>query len=286
MKKKAEATSGSIGVQNLDMKRDFIDEFLDERPHIMNFVGSIMRNGLMEKQYHDSLVTGRDLLNIGRYGLSCFTEGAGRWRGLKPSMAVKLLAHVLGKSEVATWFKGEARLNPSLVVKALCFKLGVSLSTRIPQGHPFALCEVPLSQKVMEVAKQFPVRLQNTTKETLDNDSDYFALDMDGNVVCNVDGCVVEMTAVNLAVADDWVIVDGSDYERATLVSASAGFHSALAPAYEKNHAIPSTCTPFDFVDMDCDVCSVGTGLSGVSSSSAQSLNNEGLLKVVPLPWS
>ena len=92
-------------------------------------------------------------------------------------------------------------------------------------------------------------KLALTTKETLEADSDWYVLDESGHkVIANLMPRVeVVFKGIDLAAANDWVIVDGHSYTDATLVSADADVETKICRAFERQHPQHTTTLPFHY---------------------------------------
>ena len=86
-----------------DKDKEYIDTWLDKNKVMIGFVAGLMRNGLIEKNYMAS--TKDDTLEKLNVGMRVIAEGASRWRALKGTAAVLLLAEIPGSPSVKDWFR-------------------------------------------------------------------------------------------------------------------------------------------------------------------------------------
>ena len=243
--KKADAGAKSLALASVDLDRNYINTWLDDRQFIVPFVANIMRNGLLEKNYIDGIAGSNQVVDVGK---RVFAEGATKFKSIKPSVCVDVLAELVGGHAI-DWFKGDDKLPLALAVKAVLYLLGVDEGTAIPKGHQQAAFYKPLIWLFWNRVKELGDKLEGVTKETLDARSDWFVLSEDGDkVFCNCKPQVeVQLNGVDMRAFNDWVIVNGHDYANAKLVSDDAGDERSLARPFERHNATPVFNAEFDF---------------------------------------
>ena len=132
--------------------------------------------------------------------------------------------------------------------------LGVTASTPVPVGHRHASCAVPLLWLFRRRWQQLGRRLANTTKETLDADSDYFVLSADASsVMSTLRPTDALKFSLDLSLSTDWVIVNADSFADARLVSVDAAVDPLIARTFEKQFGSVLYDHPFDFPALTVD---------------------------------
>jgi hypothetical protein len=243
--KKASSGLSGLVTSTMDDEKDYITQYVDDNKFMISFIASVMRNGQLKQEYMKSLSGVDESKAVAFAGVRCFGEGSTKWRQFRASAAPSFLATLLNRPEIATWFKGDFKLPLSVAVKAIYFLLGVLDIPDAPTGHPLWHFSTPLLWLCGTRIVLLGNKLLDTSKDSLDNDSDFFHLHetiVEGVVVTKVMAhCwpeIVEVVLKGVAFGDskDWMIVNGQDYLEASLVSVDAGVDSKLVRAYEKQH--------------------------------------------------
>lgn len=236
----------SVGVVATKKDKEFINQWLTDRPQLIAYVCSLMRNGLIEGSFNESRESAACPLRLGKKVLN----GTGnKYRNLPNLVCIKMLGDILGKPDIASWFKGgEDKVHISVASKALRYCLAVESGTSIPKGHKQNTYENPLicvfSRRWLALGR----RLALTTKETIDRDSDYFYLGADGqSIFCTLNNAAAMTIVIDMKQARDWQIRDPSLYRDAMLISESLGFEGALYRMWERSNAEPEYNTEFNF---------------------------------------
>ena len=241
---------GAIAENLRDKDKAFIDEWLDKRWYIISFVAGVMRSGILEEHYNDSLQlnakVGLDL------GMRVFSEGATKYKQMRPSAAIKILAQWFIGIDVISWFKYEGKLDNTIAVKAVLFELGVDENTLIPQGCENGDFLNPLLPVFTQRRSKIGPKLHNISKDSLDSQSDWFCLKQvndETTIFCNatVPPKEMELAWLNISQYDDWLIAGGNSYTDALLMSTRGGIELNLARQYELHAPVPIYHTPFDF---------------------------------------
>ena len=100
--------------------------------------------------------------------------------------------------------------------------------------------------------EELGTRLDGTTKETLDVDSDYFKLvqknDEQVKIIANTFGKPeVTFKAIKLEIGNDWCVSDADNYAEAHLVSVDQEVDTTIVRAFEKQHGLAMYCNPIHF---------------------------------------
>ena len=132
--------------------------------------------------------------------------------------------------------------------------LGVTASTPVPVGHRHASYAVPPLWLFRRRWEQLGRRLANTTKETLDADSDYFVLSADASsVMSTLRPTDALKFSLDLSLSTDWVIVNADSFADARLVSVDAAVDPLIARTFEKQFGSVLYDHPFDFPALTVD---------------------------------
>lgn len=139
---KAKVATQSLHVNIMDKDMDYIISWLEDRPHLVSFVASCMRNGMLESDFtaqQNAIPKGV----LRQLGDQVFTEGAKTWKQLKPAKAVAILDDHFQDLPIKEWFSGDDGLPKSIAVKACIFEQGVHRNTAVPTGIDYALFHTP-----------------------------------------------------------------------------------------------------------------------------------------------
>jgi hypothetical protein len=79
--------------------------WMDERPYMVSFIASVMRNGTLEKEYL-KMMNGPSEGDLVKCGGRVFSDSTTKWRGLRLSAAPRLLASTLERPSMEEWWKG------------------------------------------------------------------------------------------------------------------------------------------------------------------------------------
>ena len=127
-----------------------------------------MRNGQLKHEYINSMSGVDETKAVAAAGMRCFGEGSTKWRQFRASAAPSFLSLLLDRPEIATSFKGEAKLPLQLAIKAIHFLLGVLDTTDAPTGHPLWHFSGPLLYLCRERIEHLGNQLKDTSKDSLD----------------------------------------------------------------------------------------------------------------------
>jgi hypothetical protein len=251
--KKADAGGSSMAIVTNSLDKKYINDWLDERPFIVSYLASMLRNGLVEKSFNgEGIKTSQSVV-----GPRMVPVGSTRFRSIRGTVAVTFLA-TLFSEDLRGWFKGETKIPLELAQKALFKALGVTESTPLPCGHAheafFKPMEWIFKKRLKDIGNQST--LDRVTKENIDDECDWFQLSANGEkVMCNIggnNGKVEVRVAIDMTTATDWAIVEPQNYAVATLVSEELGFEMLLSRTYEKQSGIiPTYNSEFHFAAGD-----------------------------------
>ena len=206
---------GRLGGVCLSRDMKFIEQWFEQgRMHIVPYVCSLMRNGLLESSYNEQhQVKSSAPLTLGKRLLTDNYPNGPRWRNLSASKCVGLVAAILHDPEIVTWFRGDAKLDINIAHKALMMMLATTSAGPMPRNHQYSDFEYPLLWVCRRQWEAVGKRLQNISRDEFDKKSDYFTLadDMD-KVCCNANGSELKLP-VALTIATDWVIEDAHSFE-------------------------------------------------------------------------
>jgi hypothetical protein len=180
-----QAVSGMSGLVKAtqDAELSYASKWMIDRPHMINFVACVMRNGTLETEYLKSTQVPDKHLNIGEVGHRVFPHGSTKWKSMRPAAAPGLLSKVLNIPDLPNWFKGESKLPLKVAMKALMFEVGVDGNTDIPNGHPYSAYTGPLTFLCRERSIHIKSKLAGTSKDTLEADSDWYSIPDIGQAV-------------------------------------------------------------------------------------------------------
>ena len=242
---KSALTKTQTGFENLgaateDKDLEWLVGWLKDpvRKGMTSFLCSAARNGFLEQAFEKKSaqsnvpeVLGRRI--VSRPGL--------KWRALGARESAWILARLLENDLIEGWFTGPGRLDGEIARKGLRNVLGVEESTNLPGGHEHACYEYPFLWLCVQRWKELGCRGRGVTKENIDDMTDYFQLVADpprvlANFIINKDGAArpVEIRVTDLAVAQDWCILHGDCYHKATLISDTEGDDHRLARKSER----------------------------------------------------
>jgi hypothetical protein len=205
VQKKAGQDLGCIGKASGNLERDAINLWLDSKPYLVSYVAGVMRNGLLEKSYVDSIAVPVNE-TASHVGIRIFAEGATKMRAIKTSATPKLLSRLLGMPALESWFKGEDRLCSNLAQKALLFLLGVEDGNNIPKKNDLWMYFEPFLTLCRAYIGNHPkIDRATLTKGNFDTQSDWFFIKADGlGVGCNtVPKIDVAMAGIDFKAAAD-----------------------------------------------------------------------------------
>lgn len=181
----SQAISGMSGLVKAtqDAELAYASNWMKDRPHMINFVACVMRNGTLETEYVKTTQVPDILLDVGAVGQRVFPAGATKWKSIRPAAAPGLLSDILNLPDLPKWFKGDTKLPLKVAVKALMFEVGVDGNTDIPTGHPYGAYSGPLGFLCCARSNFIKSKLANTSKQTLEADSDWYSIPEKGQAV-------------------------------------------------------------------------------------------------------
>lgn len=261
----------SLGVVTSHEDTAWINEWLSQRQQMIPFVASLMRNGHIERAFKKQESPPEAVAST--LGRQVVRQAGMRFRAISGKQAVWFLDSLYPARGVQGWFKGEDSLATAVASKCLNYVLAVRPGTPLPTGHEHCTYEGPLlavfRERVQVVGPRLFTHIVETTRETLDDLSDYFSLK--GGplaVVCNVDNSVATVN-MKLVGHSDWIITHADDYAQAELISESAGVQLKLARAYELDQRRPLFDHAFNFPQQSDGSSMAISAASGVVSSFA-----------------
>lgn len=217
----------------------------EENRALLGYNLSLIRNGHLHRSFYARKTSNATAASL---GTRIFADGQDKFRHISGTQAVEFLANLLSRDEIRSWFRGEEKLELAVAQKMLRFGLGVSESTTAPQNHEHWQYEAPLLWIFKSQWAANGNRLQGVTKETADSSSDYFCLSEAGTeVLAPFSANKVVEVPLKMEEAQDWCIVNGWAFDKATLVSESQGVEMGLARAWLKKQEAPNFDTFFDF---------------------------------------
>ena len=166
------ATTGLRGLVQSTRDADlvFCQDWLKSKSHMVSFVASVMRNGTLEAEYTRDNHTPEAASDS--VGIRVFSDSSTKWRGVRLAACPLLLSLLLDRPEVKSWFVGDEKLPLAVAAKAVKFLVGVDDSCDTPSGHKFAGFLNPLVALLKSVVNEIGNKLESTTEDTLDCDSD------------------------------------------------------------------------------------------------------------------
>ena len=228
----------SCGNVLLKADKDWISDWIDNgRQYLASHLVSLCRNGMVERSYKSA--TQGEVANSGSTKLmKKLVKSTGlKWRAMGGTSSTYCIQQFFGDSELS-WFQKPNPLPGPMAQKALRTMLGVTVDTWMPRGHDDGNYGGPLLPLLKAQWIALGRRCENSTKETLDRDSDYFY--MSEGPTLNVNFLPNGMTSrdidfgISLKDASDWYLLDPADFNECEIVSVSAGVQTRLAPKVRK----------------------------------------------------